>query len=149
MSSDRKPGHLADVRHAGVRDIDAAHDEPAQRAIRPKMRHRRIGQEFSGVEREIFELLQRLQLLDAAIGDIRERQIELLDRLELDDEVDVVVGRPRPLERRFDDDAVLVARDRAASLLDALDGMSDGRRILLPGAVPSPQPGVRTAPTAA
>ena len=128
-----QPGHLADVRHAGVGDVDAAHDQPAQRAIRAQVRHRRIGQELGGVERQIFELLQRLQLLDAAIGDVGERQIELLDRLELDDEVDVVVGRPRALERRFDDDAVLVARDPAASLLDALDGMRDRRRILLPG----------------
>ena len=124
-----QPRHLADVRHARVGDVDAAHDQPPQRAIRAQMRHRRVGQELRRVEREVFELLKRLQLLDAAIGDVGERQIELLDRLELDDEVDVVVGRPRALERRLDDGAVLVARDPAAALLDALDGIGDGGRI--------------------
>ena len=76
---------------------------------------------------------RRLQLLDAAIGDVGERQVELLDRLQLDDEVDVVVGRPGALERRLDDGAVLVARHPAAALLDALDGLRDRRRILFPG----------------
>ena len=62
-------------------------------------------------------------------------------RLQLDDEVDVVVGRPCALERRFDDRAVLVARHPAAALLDALDGMGDGRRIAVAGparAAPAP-----------
>ena len=71
--------HLADVGHPRVGDVDAAHDEPAQRAIRAQVRHRRVGQELGRVEREVFELLQRLQLLDAAIGDVGERQVELLD----------------------------------------------------------------------
>ena len=117
--------HLADIRHARVGDVDAAHDQPAQRAVCAQVRHRRVGQKLRRVEREVFELLERLQLLDAAIGDVGERQVELLDRLELDDEVDVVVGRPRALERRLDDGAVLVARHPAAALLDALDGMGN------------------------
>ena len=68
------------------------------------------------------------------VGDIGERQIELLDRLELDDEVDVVVGRPRPLERHFRRCCRrLIAHDQAASLLRCADGSA--RRQASPAAL--------------
>ena len=123
-------GHFANVRHAGIGDVDAADHEPPQCAIRAQMRHRRIRQKLGRVEREIFELLERLQLLDALVGHVGERQVERLQRLQLDDEVDVVVCCPGAFERRFDDRTVFVARHPSAALLDSFDGIGDSWRIL-------------------
>jgi hypothetical protein len=85
------------------------------------VRHRGIGQELRGVERQILELLEKLQLVNALVGHIGERQVELPEGLQRDDEVEVVVGCPRALERHLGDVAVAIAYDPPASLLDTLD----------------------------
>src|SRR5262249_7732302 len=69
---------LRQVRQADVGHVCSAQAQFAQVAIRPKVGRRGVGNEFGGVQVQLFQLLQLLEMLDADIGHIGERQIETL-----------------------------------------------------------------------
>ena len=80
MSSDFSCGELGDIREARVGDVGSSQVQRFQLAVPAQKRQRRVGDELGGEEIQIFELIERLQPLGAAVGNVGQRQIQPLQR---------------------------------------------------------------------
>ena len=100
---------LGDVRQARIGDIGPAEIQRFQPPMTAQKRDRRIGDEFRRRQVQIFQLIERLQSLDAAIRHVGQRQVEPLQCLDRRNSLDVRVGRPRARERHVDDVSRLIA----------------------------------------
>jgi hypothetical protein len=91
--------------------------------------HRRISKGLGGLKVQFLELAQLLQLLDALVGDQRERQIEPLHGGDVRDITEVFVGGPRARQRHLGNAAVAIAHHEAAARVYAINGALNGRRL--------------------
>ncbi len=113
-SSDFKPVSAARYGHAHVGDVGAAQHQFAELFIRPQIRRRGIGDGFGGVQRQLLQLLQLLETLDAGIGNVSKGEIQALQTLDLDHALDIVIGSPGARERHLNDVAIRTADHLAA-----------------------------------
>jgi len=104
---------MRDIGKPDVGDIGSAQNQLAQSGVRTQVGHGGIGNELRGVQRELFQLLQLLESLDSAVGNIREGKIEALETVDLDYALDIVVGGPGARERYLDDRAARIADNLA------------------------------------
>ena len=111
----RQFGH---IRQAGICDVSAAQIQRPQLTVPSQKRNRRVGDEFRRRQVQLFELIERLQPLDAAIGRISQRQIEAPHRFDRGNSLDVRIGRPGASQRDVDDVSGPIADDGSAGGLD-------------------------------
>src|SRR5439155_13262884 len=105
---------LRHIRQARVGDVGAAQIERLQLTMASQEGDGGVSDELRGVQIQILQPIERLQALDAEIGDIRQREIEPLQRFDRRNTLDVRVGRLCPRERDRDDLACLVTDDIGA-----------------------------------